>query len=150
MKKKERSCKICSFKNPKACVTSVIISGKRILLAKRSNEPFKDMWDIPGGYMNEGETPEQAMRREVLEELGIGSYRLRPLGFFPGTASWEGEKFPILSIVYRVHGVMPKDIRIKDPENSELRWFSKKDMPKNVACDANNDMRAAVKKSGFS
>ena len=40
----------------------------RVLLVKPS---YKSGWDIPGGYVEPGESPKQAARREVLEELGI-------------------------------------------------------------------------------
>jgi 8-oxo-dGTP diphosphatase len=40
----------------------------RVLLVKPT---YKDGWDIPGGYVEPGESPKQAARREVLEELGI-------------------------------------------------------------------------------
>jgi 8-oxo-dGTP diphosphatase len=39
-----------------------------ILLVRRRNDPFKGMLSIPGGFMNEGETSEDAMRRESQEE----------------------------------------------------------------------------------
>jgi ADP-ribose pyrophosphatase YjhB (NUDIX family) len=40
----------------------------RVLLVKPT---YKDGWDIPGGYVEPGESPKQAAHREVLEELGI-------------------------------------------------------------------------------
>jgi 8-oxo-dGTP diphosphatase len=48
-------------------------SKGRVLLVKPS---YKDGWDIPGGYVEPGESPKQAARREVREELGINP----PLG----------------------------------------------------------------------
>ena len=44
---------------------------QKILLIKRSNDPFKDCWALPGGYVNLGETSEDAARREALEETGL-------------------------------------------------------------------------------
>lgn len=44
----------------------------RILLAERTNDPaFRGLWEFPGGKLDEGETPETALARELLEELGI-------------------------------------------------------------------------------
>lgn len=42
-----------------------------ILLIKRGNPPFEDMWAIPGGFINMEETPEVAVDRELKEETGI-------------------------------------------------------------------------------
>jgi ADP-ribose pyrophosphatase len=46
----------------------VVISGGKILLEKRKNEPGKGKWSIPGGLVDLGESPEQAVIREVKEE----------------------------------------------------------------------------------
>jgi 8-oxo-dGTP pyrophosphatase MutT (NUDIX family) len=40
----------------------------RIMLV---NPTYKDLWDLPGGYLHPGETPSEALRREVVEELGV-------------------------------------------------------------------------------
>ena len=43
----------------------------RILLAQRGKEPLKGYWSLPGGVLETGETLEDAVRREVLEETGL-------------------------------------------------------------------------------
>lgn len=45
--------------------------GFRILLIKRKNDPYKDMWAFPGGFMEIDETAEECAARELLEETGI-------------------------------------------------------------------------------
>jgi 8-oxo-dGTP pyrophosphatase MutT (NUDIX family) len=47
------------------------MNGDHILLMQRRYPPFLDKWDSPGGAVEYGETPEQAARREVLEETGL-------------------------------------------------------------------------------
>lgn len=49
-------------------VGAVVISEGKILLEKRKNEPGKGKWSIPGGLVDLGESPEQAVIREVMEE----------------------------------------------------------------------------------
>ena len=56
-----------------------------IVLVKRKNEPFKDCWALPGGFLEEGETLEACAKRELEEETGIPSRLsgfLAPLGTF--------------------------------------------------------------------
>jgi len=57
--------------SPIACVAAVVFKEGKILLVKRSNEPNKGKWSIPGGGIELGETIYEAARREVLEECSI-------------------------------------------------------------------------------
>ena len=59
-------------------VGAVVLNKGKILLEKRKNEPGKGKWSIPGGLVDLGESPEQAVIREVLEEtcLEVESPRL--------------------------------------------------------------------------
>jgi 8-oxo-dGTP diphosphatase len=55
------------------CVAAAIRKGDRLLLCKRSEQRrwFPGVWDLPGGHIQIGETPPQALQRELCEELGI-------------------------------------------------------------------------------
>jgi 8-oxo-dGTP diphosphatase len=53
-----------------------------VLLIKRKEEPFKGLWALPGGYVNENESLERAVARELSEETGISGSRLEQLGAF--------------------------------------------------------------------
>ena len=81
------NCKNCGFifwNNPKPVVSILLYEGKKILMLQRANEPLKDYWCLPGGYINYDETPEEAIKREAKEEAGIeitidnlvGAYRI--------------------------------------------------------------------------
>lgn len=52
-------------------VGALIIEHNRILLVERGREPLKGCWSLPGGVLETGETLEQGIRREVLEETGL-------------------------------------------------------------------------------
>ena len=48
---------------------AIIRDGDRIFATQRGYGPYKDSWEFPGGKIEPGETPEQALRREIREEL---------------------------------------------------------------------------------
>ena len=53
-------------------VAGVIRSGESVLLAQRPNDdPLGPRWEFPGGKVEYGESPEESLRRELLEELAI-------------------------------------------------------------------------------
>lgn len=56
---------------PVVGVGAVVLDGPRVLLIKRGNPPLKGQWSLPGGGVETGETLEQAVAREVLEETGL-------------------------------------------------------------------------------
>ena len=50
-------------------VAAIIVADGKIFATQRGYGEFKDMWEFPGGKMEPGETPEEALRREIREEL---------------------------------------------------------------------------------
>ena len=52
-------------------VAAVIRNGNRIFATQRGYGPYKDKWEFPGGKIENDETPEEALKREILEELDV-------------------------------------------------------------------------------
>ena len=50
-------------------VAAVIREGDKIFATQRGYGEYKDGWEFPGGKIEEGETPQEALKREILEEL---------------------------------------------------------------------------------
>lgn len=138
-----KDCELCGFNNPKATSTAIVIRDNKLLVLKRNEEPFKDKWDLPGGYMGFGETPEECIRRELTEELGVSNIRLTYLRNIPSEASYKDETFAILAKFYLAE--FEGEIKLND-ENSEYSWVPLKDLvAEDVAFDSNIKMAAWVK-----
>jgi 8-oxo-dGTP diphosphatase len=86
-----------------AIVTGLLSRGGRGLLVHRAptRRWYPDCWDLPGGHIEDGETPDIALRRELVEELGVAATIAGPPDAeFRGTTfrmavwvidEWEGE-----------------------------------------------------------
>jgi colanic acid biosynthesis protein WcaH len=67
---------------PILCVDIVIKDMDRFLLVKRTREPLKGRWWVPGGRVWKGETITSATKRKIKEELGINVKVLEPIGYY--------------------------------------------------------------------
>ncbi|WP_353311717.1 8-oxo-dGTP diphosphatase MutT [Shimia sp. NS0008-38b] len=101
-------------------VSAVVLvdADGRILLAQRpEGKSMAGLWEFPGGKVEQGETPEAALVRELQEELGIGTWAscLAPLTF----ASHSYENFHLLMPLY----VCRKWEGVPQPkEGQTLKW----------------------------
>ena len=98
----------------------------RILLAQRpKGKSMAGLWEFPGGKLENGETPEAALVRELHEELGIETWAscLAPLTF----ASHKYEDFHLLMPLYACR----KWVGIVQPkEGQTLKWVAVRDLSK--------------------
>lgn len=56
---------------PQVAVGAVVVSGGALLLVRRGHPPEEGRWSIPGGRVEDGEAPADAVARETLEETGL-------------------------------------------------------------------------------
>ncbi|WP_022711266.1 8-oxo-dGTP diphosphatase MutT [Pseudochrobactrum sp. AO18b] len=103
---------------------ALIDTDGRILLAQRpEGKNLAGLWEFPGGKVESGETPEDALIRELQEELGIITKHacLAPLTF----ASYTYDKFHLLMPLYicrRYEGIA------RSMEGQALKWVKPKDL----------------------
>ncbi|MBN2111299.1 MAG: NUDIX hydrolase [Methanosarcinaceae archaeon] len=67
---------------PKLTVDAVILLNGMIVLVQRKNPPFQGKFALPGGFVDIGETVEEAVEREVLEETGLSIEIVKLLGVY--------------------------------------------------------------------
>lgn len=124
------ACGFIFFMNAKPCTAILLIKNATILLVRRAIEPHRGDWDLPGGFLEVGETPEQGARRELKEELNITPGNMELLGVY---TDWYASNPPqatigIDFIVRRWKGTLtPTD------DVDAFRWFSLAKLPKNIA-----------------
>lgn len=90
---KKSSCRDCSFTyyhNVAASVAAILEHDKKIVLIKRAKKPGKGRLDLPGGFVDPEESAEEALRREIKEELQIEVGELEYLGSCPNIYEFEG------------------------------------------------------------
>jgi 8-oxo-dGTP diphosphatase len=72
---------------PLVAVDCVVFDADdRLLLIRRANAPFRGLHALPGGFVDVGETVEQACRRELMEETGVKAGRLALVGVYSDPA----------------------------------------------------------------
>lgn len=122
-----------TYKYPRPAVTTdaVIFNLMKddklnVLLIKRQNEPFKDQWALPGGFIEETETLEQCVEREIEEETGLTGVR-----FFPLEAFSQPDRDPRhRTITFAFWGFCKKSPMLRpgsDAINAE--WFGINNLP---------------------
>ena len=96
-------------------VTGVVINDGKVLLARHTYGSGKNMLIIPGGYVNFGETPQDALKREFMEETNISVEPIKIIGIRFNTHDW----YIAFSAAY-ISGIATSD----NDENSEVIWLN--------------------------
>ncbi|MDR9760847.1 NUDIX domain-containing protein [Rhizobium redzepovicii] len=106
---------------PEIAIGALIGNGS-VLLARRSSErrTHPDRWSLPGGHVEDGEDAETALRRELLEEIGVTPQRWLFAGKF------VSESPPGASAIFHVYYVdrWQGSPQLIGDEHTALRWFT--------------------------
>ena len=99
----------------------ILVQGGTLLLGRRAlhKRICPGLWDIVGGHVEAGETAEQALTRELREEIGVVPVAMSRIGVLPLVDGSEAYSLH----VFRVDAWTGEPV-LADDEHSELRWFS--------------------------
>lgn len=135
-----------------ACDAVVFIgngsSDTLVLLIERKNEPFKGKWAFPGGLLDEGESCEDCVARELKEETGLSGVMLEQLGVW--SAPGRDPRGQILSVVYvgqaEVHA---KDKICAADDAADARWFRLDEVDETALAFDHRELLDAAKRRLF-
>lgn len=118
-------CSACGhtfYANPSPSVCALVVRDGRLLLARRAGDPGKGKWDMPGGFVEEGEDPLDALRRELQEETGLD---VEVGEFFGVYADWYFERGTL-----NLYWLAAADGEPNATDDiSEVAWFSPDELP---------------------
>ncbi|WP_027585561.1 NUDIX hydrolase [Prolixibacter bellariivorans] len=131
------SCEGCGFvyfvNNSAAVACLIFNSNGKLMLSRRAIEPNFGMLDLPGGFVEVMETAEDAVRREIREELGISVTSLRYLTSFPNEYVFSGYSVFTLDLAFvcevdNLKAAQPKD------DISAVEFYDIKAVPFHELC----------------
>lgn len=114
-----RNCRRRLYVNMAAAVVAVIFNASgELLLTRRKYNPAQGLLDLPGGFVNIGETAEHAVVREICEELNINISDLRFIATFPNEYVFGGMQYFTEDIVFACRATDFSTIRACDDVSS--------------------------------
>jgi len=108
-----------------SAVMMAVDEEKRILLVRQYRLPAgKNLWELPAGKIDEGETALQAAKRELIEETGYRAKKWKKLASFLPSPGYMEEKMTI----YLARELEEGEAQPMDDERIEKKWFTKKEV----------------------
>lgn len=96
-----RDCRLVLYRNTTSAVAAFLLDPEeRVLLIERAREPAKGMLAIPGGFVDAGECAEDALRREIREEVGLEVSSLQFLCTAPNVYSYRDIQYDVLDLFF--------------------------------------------------
>lgn len=131
---------------PRVAVGAIVIKDEKILLVKRNKAPQKDLWAIPGGSVELGETLQEAAEREIQEETGLTVMAKEPVHTFDLIERNDRGAVRFHYVIVDLSAEYIKgELRPAD-DARDARWFFPKDLA-NIALSEST--RSLLQKIGF-
>jgi ADP-ribose pyrophosphatase len=112
-------------RHPGSAVMLAMDDKKRILLVRQYRLPAgKELWELPAGKVDEGETPLQAAKRELAEETGYKAKKWTKLASFFASPGFVQERMTVFLATELTAG----NATPMEDERIETRWFPRKEL----------------------
>jgi len=133
------------YKKPSITVDGAIVKNNNILLIKRKNNPYKNCWALPGGFVEYGESYEQAAKREGKEETNL-DLTLKSQ-FMAFSSPGRDKRFHTATLVFVAEGI---GIAEGKDDAKSAKWFSKNEIKSlNIAFDHKEIIKRYLKYKKF-
>lgn len=129
------------FTEPRVTVDAVILDRGRVVLVRRGTPPFRGRFALPGGFLEPGESVEQAAVREAREETGLRIALAGLVGVYSGPG--RDPRGPVVTVAFRARPVAGT-LRGGD-DAAEARWFPAR-APPPLAFDHGKILRDALRR----
>ena len=127
------ACGSSYWANSAPAVQGLLVRNGRVLIGRRKIEPRKGYWDLPGGFLEEGEAPLDGLRREFREETGLD---VEPVEWFGAYVDPYDAGFVLgLTWIVEADG---EPAAADDIE--ELAWFGPDELPEEMAFASQNEV----------
>ncbi len=139
-----RSCGYRAFYNPKPVACAIPRDGDgRVWLMRRATEPARGRWTFPGGFVDLGESVEDAARREVREEAGVEGELVEKLG---DVRYWysRGGKRVMKNVAFFLLRYRSGSVADHDHEVDSAEWVPLEDAPRLLEYRGERDMAKAA------
>ncbi len=117
------ACNLSVFFTPVAAVGGLLVNQEGLLLlVRRARDPGKGKWELPGGFVDRGESIEQALVREIAEETQLELSHIEYLTSHPNDYYYHGVMTPVADCFYICHVAAGQTLSTDAEEIEHYEW----------------------------
>ncbi len=121
-------CDFVDYASSKPTASCLIVDDDgRVMFSKRARDPFAGMWDLPGGFLDEGEHPLDCLHRELREEAGIGLRDTEFVGIFMDRYGEGPRDVATMNVYWSAQ--IADGTPVPADDVAELRFFAPDEIP---------------------
>ncbi len=113
------------YENPAVTAFALVERDGRYLVLQRGQEPYRGRWELPGGFVEQGETPAEGVTREIFEETGLLVYAPSIVGAYTSRYGDDGKW--TVDVAFHCQA-SPGELSLS-AESSRAAWVSIEQMP---------------------